>query len=244
MCYMKGKRKEINRGFSSVSQKNNYNAIFQKDYWEKNRKRRMPQHPMIKAFVGPKIDYIKKYVRFLEDTKILDVGSGNGFFGYYFSKFCDVTGLDYSKYMLRMNPLEKLIQANAENLPFKDDAFDVVFSSALLHHVENPKEILEEYKRVSKKFVVIIEPNRNNPFMFIFSMMVREEWKALRFSLRYLENLSKGVHLKIISSCSMGAIVPNKTPMKLLPLFLRFDPLFLNIPFSFSNVLIAEKWSR
>ena len=218
------------------------NKLFQKDYWERNRKRRMPGHPVIAAFVGPKIDYIKKYAKFSEDTKVLDVGCGNGFLGYYFSKFCNVTELDYSKYMLLMNPLEKLIQANAENLPFNDNTFDVVFSSALLHHVQSPEKFLREYKRVSKKFVVIIEPNRNNPLMFIFSMMVKEEWKALRFSLRYLENLLKDVDLKIISSCSMGAIVPNKTPMKLLPLFLRLDSLSLNIPFAFSNVLIAEKW--
>ena len=217
----------------------NDNALFQKDYWERNRKRRMPQHPVIEAFVRPKIKYIKKYVKYSEDTRVLYVGCGNGFFGYYFSKFCDVTELDYSKYLLRANPLEKLIQADAENLPFKDDTFDVVFSSALLHHVENPKEILEEYKRVSKEFVVIIEPNRNNPFMFIFSMCVKEERKALRFSLRYLENLLKDVPLRIVSSCSMGTIVPNKTPTKLLPLFLRLDSL--NMPFSFSNVLIAEK---
>lgn len=238
---MKDKWKERDKGFSSTPQKNNENAIFQKGYWEKNRKRRTPQHPVIEAFVCPKIEYIKKYVRFSEDTKVLDVGCGNAFFGYYFSKFCDVTELDYSKYMCLMNPLEKLIQADAENLPFKGDTFDVVFSSALLHHVQSPEEILREYKRVSKKFVVIIEPNRNNPFMFIFSMMVKEEWKALRFSLRYLENLLKDVNLKVISSCSMGAIVPNKTPMKLLPLFLRLDSLSLNIPFAFGNVLIAEK---
>ena len=222
----------------------NDNKLFQKGYWEKNRKRRTPQHPVIEAFVRPKIEQIKKYVEFSEDTKVLDVGCGNGFFGYFFSKFCDVTGLDYSKYMLLMNPLEKLIRADAENLPFDDNVFDVVFSSALLHHVQSPEEILREYKRVSKKFVVIIEPNRNNPFMFIFSMMVKEERKALRFSLRYLENLLKDVDLKIISSCSMGAIVPNKTPMELLPLFLKFDSLSVYIPFAFSNVLIAEKWDR
>lgn len=67
------------------------NKPFQKDYWEKNRKRRMPQHPVIEACVCQKIAYIKKYVKFSEDTRVLDVGSGNGFFGYYFSKFCDVT---------------------------------------------------------------------------------------------------------------------------------------------------------
>ncbi|RLJ02516.1 MAG: hypothetical protein DRP08_04515 [Candidatus Aenigmatarchaeota archaeon] len=67
------------------------NKPFQKDYWEKNRKRRMPQHPVIEACVCPKIAYIKKYVKFSEDSRVLDDGSGNGFFGYYFSKFCDVT---------------------------------------------------------------------------------------------------------------------------------------------------------
>jgi len=216
-----------------------HNKLFQKGYWERNRKRRMPWHPVVKASVGPKIEHIRKYIKFSEDTKVLDVGCGNGFFGCYFSTFCDVTGLDYSKHMLLMNPLEKLIQADAENLPFKDHIFDMVFSSALLHHVENPKKILEEYKRVSRQFVVIIEPNRNNPFMFMFSMMVKEEWKALRFSLGYLEKLLGEAGLKIISSCSMGAIAPNKTALKLLPLFLKLDSS--DIPFALSNVPIIEK---
>ena len=72
---------------------------------------------------------------------------------------------------------------------------------------------------------MIIEPNRNNPLMFIFSMLVREDRKALRFSEGYLE--------KIISSCSMGAIVPNKTPMKLLSLFfkIRLSPLIFRSHF-------------
>ena len=238
---MKGKRKELDRRFSNVTQKGKDNTLFQKDYWEENRKRRMPWHPVIEAVVRPKIEHIKKYVKFSEDTKVLDVGSGNGFFGYYFSKFCDVTALDYSKHMLLMNPLDKVIQADAENLPFDDNVFDVVFISELLHHVQNPEEILRECKRVSKKFVVLIEPNRNNPFNFIFCLMVKEERKALRFSLRYLENLLNNVPLKIVSSCSLGAIVPNKTPTKLLPLFLRLDSLSFNFPFAFENVLIGEK---
>jgi len=40
----------------------------------------MPQHPVIEACVCPKIAYIKKYVKFSEDSRVLDDGSGNGFF--------------------------------------------------------------------------------------------------------------------------------------------------------------------
>jgi len=44
----------------------------------------------------------------------------------------------------------KFVLGNAEDLPFDDDSFDRVFSTCLLHHVDDVLSVLLEAKRVAK----------------------------------------------------------------------------------------------
>ena len=191
-------------------------------YWESERKRRSPEHPAIESFARPKINYIRDYVD-LSGMSILDVGCGNGFFTYYFSKLAYTVGIDYSRHMLSINPCDLLIQGSALALPLKTDSFDLVFCSNLLHHVKDPETVIREMKRISKKYVVLSEPNRNNPLMALFSVLVREERGQLKFSLQYLKKLAISSGLNIVDACSLGSIVPNKTPLSLLDLFKKMD---------------------
>lgn len=209
---------------------------YQKGYWEK--KRRSPEHPVIGAFASPKINYIRDYVDLSKNTKLLDVGCGNGFFTYYFSKMVKSVGLDYSRYMLSINPCNLLVQGSAVSLPFRKNTFDIVFCSSLLHHVEHPTIVLREMKRVSKNFVVLCEPNRDNPFVLLFSAIVREERSALTFSLRYMKRLVERCGLRTVASCAMGSIAPNKTPLFLLKWFRRID---CKTPFGLDNLVISHK---
>jgi ubiquinone/menaquinone biosynthesis C-methylase UbiE len=213
---------------------------FQKDYWEREElgERRPPTHVVIKEYVMPKINEIKKIVPIGKSTKLLDVGCGNGFFSYYFEKICDTTGIDYSEKMILLNPIKKKYLMDATNLKFEENSFDIAFCHAFLHHVDSANKVVKEMKRVSKKYVVILEPNRNNPLMFLFSLIVKEERKALKFSLAYLERLVKSNGLKLISSFSYGLIVPNKTPKILLFLFKLFNLKFF---FGMTNFLVCEK---
>ena len=213
---------------------------FQKDYWEREKlnERRNPSHIIIKEYVEPKINEIKKSITIDKNTKLLDVGCGNGFFSYYFEKMCDTTGVDYSKKMILSNPIKKKYLMNATDLKFEDNSFNIVFCNAFLHHLDNMDAVIKEMKRVSKKYVVILEPNRNNPLMFLFSLIMKEERKALKFSLSYLEKLVKLNGLKLVSSFSYGLIVPNKTPKILLPLFRLFNFRFF---FGITNFVICEK---
>jgi SAM-dependent methyltransferase len=214
--------------------------MFQKDYWERDSLdgRRPPQHPVIAAYVVPKIKAIMEYVPLSGKTTLLDVGCGNGFFTYYFERFCDAAGLDYSQKMLDMNPVKKKHLMDVNDMKFPDGSFDVVFCHAMLHHVEDMDRVVREMGRVSRRYVVILEPNRNNPFMFLFSLLVREERKALRFSPGYLRGLASRNGLRVVASFSYGMIVPNKTPESMLPFFRLFD---FKQPFGMTNFVIAEK---
>jgi SAM-dependent methyltransferase len=117
-------------------------------------------------------------------------------------------------------------------------AFDVVFCHALLHHVEDPGRVLSEMRRVSRKYVVVMEPNRGNPLMWLFSALVREERAALKFSLSYLEDLLEKNQLKVVEAFSHGCMVPNKTPTLLLPLLKTLD---FRQPWGMTNILIATR---
>ena len=212
----------------------------QKDYWKREElaKRRAPEHPVIAAYILPKINVLTRYVDIRQQTRLLDVGCGNGFFTFYFDKICDVYGVDYSEKMLQMNPVKKTFPMDASDLKFEDNSFDIVFCHALLHHVEDIDRVIQEMRRVSKRYVIILEPNRNNPLMFLFSLVVKEERKALKFSLSYLRNTVSKNDLRIVTCFSYGMIVPNKTRTFLLPLMKLFN---FKQPLGMTNFIIAEK---
>ncbi|MFQ5560661.1 MAG: class I SAM-dependent methyltransferase, partial [Nitrospinota bacterium] len=140
----------------------------QKRYWESTRERRAPEHPVIKAFAEPKIEFVKKSI----STKgqpggprlsMLDVGCGNGFLTFYLEKQYDIVALDFSLFMLKNHSYKKNICGSAMDLPFEDGSFDATFCSNLMHHLDKPERAVSEMKRVSRRYVILSEPNRNNP---------------------------------------------------------------------------------
>ena len=214
--------------------------MFQKDYWERKalESRRSPGHPVVRHYALSKIDQVRKFVQLDKKTRLLDVGCGNGFFSVPFSEQCDTVGVDFSEKMLAHNPIPQKLLMDASRLAFQDLAFDVVFCHALLHHVENPVAVLKEMKRVSRRYVVILEPNRANPLMYLFSALVPEERKALDFSLGYLKGKMEESGLKMVAAFSHGMTVPNKTPGFLLPLVKILD---FPQPWGMTNILIGER---
>jgi SAM-dependent methyltransferase len=140
--------------------------------------------------------------------------------------------------MLGLNPVKNTFLMEAENIDFNDNSFDIVFCHALLHHIENIDRVLTEMRRVSRKYIIVLEPNRNNPLMFLFSALVKEERKALKFSIKYLRKILSANELEIIESFAFGTTVPNKTPIVMLPILHSLD---IRYPFGMTNILITEK---
>tara|TARA_B100000315_G_scaffold8245_1_gene8155 strand:- start:8869 stop:9546 length:678 start_codon:yes stop_codon:yes gene_type:complete len=213
----------------------------QKVFWNNKRERRKPDHPVIQAFVEPKIRCIEETIKKRSLSKrlsLLDIGCGNGFFTYYFERIYDTTALDFSIYMLKNNHCHKRIYGSATTLPFSDGSFDITFCSNLLHHLDNHEDAVLEMKRVSRKYLVLSEPNRNNPLMFLFGLLKKEERGTIRFSLEYMKKLMNTAGLNLILITSIGAILPNKTPKFALPVLKKFDSQF---PCAFYNIAISEK---
>lgn len=91
--------------------------------------------------------------------KLLEVGVGAGTDHLQWARAgCDCYGVDLTdaavettRAHLALYGLEsKLQRVDAEELPFPDDTFDVVYSWGVIHHSENPERIIAEIRRVLK----------------------------------------------------------------------------------------------
>jgi len=91
--------------------------------------------------------------------KTIEVGSGSGRLSCFLASHgYETTCLDYSTEALRVakenyklaNLKGKFVLGDAFYLPFPDYTFDIIFSTGLLEHFENPQPIVSEMVRVLK----------------------------------------------------------------------------------------------
>ena len=193
----------------------------QKRYWERDKEKRHPNHPVVVATYSPLISFISSLGKDTECFNVLDIGCGNGFFSLLLEKnFNKVVCLDYSYEMLKENPCQNKFLGSSTNLPFSDKNFDVVVASQLLHHLieRDRKKTLNEMIRVAKVAVISFEPNRNNLAMLLFNLLKREERMALKFSKSYMYKLFENLPLESFSIDVGGWIVPNRAPIWWIPI--------------------------
>jgi SAM-dependent methyltransferase len=221
---------------SRKNQPSNDSPSLQSEYFNKVQYRGAFD-PVVSAYADPKIEFIKRYAPI--EGQILDVGCGNGIFTARFAAAgASVIGIDSSPHLLDQNPHRRLICGDATALPFDDGTFDTVFEANVLHHVPAYQRVIEEMKRVSRKYVVLLEPNRYNPLMLAFSLLVRAERGGLKSCTKSLEKDLRGCGLRIVRSLTTGMISQNNTPITLIPLLRRFDH---QIWWGEYVVIVAEK---
>lgn len=146
---------------------------------------------------------------------ILDVGSSSGWFLANLSKNfpeAKCVGVDaYRKAIIYGNKKYKSIKfvhADAHNLPFFNESFDLVLCTEVLEHVLDPKGVLEEIRRVLKKQgIAVVEMDTGNIlFSIVWYLWINFKGKVWKDAHLHKFNSSKLE--KMIKKC--GFIIDNK----------------------------------
>ena len=123
---------------------------FSEDYWSKrarlyNKTNWVKNEVLIDAF----INMIAKE----SFSKILEVGIGTGAVAkIMIERKGPLIGVDISKEMINQINNEEIttIVANAHDLPFENNSFDLIYMRNVIHYLENPKKVFNEIYRCLK----------------------------------------------------------------------------------------------
>lgn len=153
--HFKGKKTE---------QMNVWSGIFGKEYTDRNM---LSVEQMDEKFLlDHRISRFDLYKLFLDDlersAKILEIGSnvGNQLICLQKLGFTNLYGIELQSYAIKLFKLRtkniQIMQGSAFDVPFKDNKFDLVFTSGLLIHI-SPKDIelvLNEVYRCTNHYIL------------------------------------------------------------------------------------------
>jgi ubiquinone/menaquinone biosynthesis C-methylase UbiE len=103
-------------------------------------------------------------------TKVLDVGCGTGHVLDVLNEEMGCVGFG-ADVVLPTVEIARFTRFDGSHLPFRDDAFDVAFLVFVLHHADDPGELLREASRVASQAVVVVEDTPQNA--------IEERWGRL-----------------------------------------------------------------
>lgn len=130
-------------------------------------------------------DFVKFANKYLKNgDRILDLGCGPASLWPELKKIRKIKleGVDISPAMIeearKKYPRAKFGVASSEKLPFKNEVFDTVICSSILHHLPRPEPSFEEIKRVLKPggFVIGREPQDESFLLQINSIVNKFLW--------------------------------------------------------------------
>ena len=156
----------------------------------------------------------------LENKTILEIGCGRGGGSYFISEYKNpkkFIGIDISKGNIKLcnenlsNSKRSYLQADAENIPFTENSFDVVLNIESSHCYPNSERFLSEANRVLVNdgyfvFCDLGEPKRFKEIEILFF--------SLNFSIYYKEDITE----KIVKSLDLD----NERKMKYVSKYFGF----------------------
>jgi len=149
------------------------------------------------------IQAIHKYHQPKIDT-ILDIGTAEGAMLSSIKKEfpqAKCIGLEYSQELIDINQDKniKIIQGDAQNLPFENNSFDIAIATAVIEHLPEPSKIISEAYRILKKNGLFILTTPDPFFDQIAEILSREETgHQITFNLRNLKENFKKVNFHIL----------------------------------------------
>lgn len=181
----------------------------------------------IKKNIFQKFWHFRRFTEVLKKIRevngpVLDVGCHSGTFT---KKIIDklknkqIYGIDISHQAIALAqkriPYGHFEVADAVALPFKDNFFEAVFCLEVLEHVDDPKKVLSEIKRVLKKdgYVIFLVPSDNKLFKIVWFLwtLYYPVWRHAHvqsFSGSILEDFisSTGFKIEEVKNFNLGML--------------------------------------
>lgn len=140
------------------------------------------------------LPWVLEKIRAINGHSVLDVGCGAGFLSNELGKKgLSVTGVDLSSSSLKVAAAHdisgsvKYQVADAYQLPFANESFDVVTAMDFLEHVEDPKRVIQEASRVLKPGGIFLFHTFNRNFLSWLVIIKFVEW--------LVKNTPKNMHV-------------------------------------------------
>lgn len=135
---------------------------------------------------------LEEILRTITNSTVCEVGCGRGLLAMRLAETNRVTACDIvlpDRLKKYKGPI-KFIEANIQDLPFKDRSFDYVVTTHTLEHVQDLPTAIKELKRVAKKGLIIVVP-KQRPYKYTFSL--HTQFFPYRWSLENAFGAGKNV---------------------------------------------------
>lgn len=148
-------------------------------------------------------EYYEVLAMLLKGKKAVDIGCGEGYIEYFNP---DITAVDFSAEALKRakkNGAKYVVKAPAEDLPFRDNSFDIAVSAGTLEHLVDRQRGVEEMARIAKVQILTVHAKLPWLYQLMYRIMaIVRGWKEQPFerplSLRELNGMLAKAGLKVI----------------------------------------------
>lgn len=137
------------------------NDIIVGNYFNKHQS----NHFLYRKLVNKYRFTLQSMIHELQISNCMEIGSGEGYIVDYILKAnpeIKVVGSDIDYSMVQQAKKTKSVAdwcvLKGENLPFKDDSYEMVVACEVLEHIVDPGKVIQELHRVSSRYIVISVP--------------------------------------------------------------------------------------
>jgi len=176
------------------------------EYHEVREKKTAPKYRLSRR-THEVLKAIMAYHSLTHSLTLLDIGTADGLMLDKLFHELNIempVGLDFSAELLKTNPhhTSHYVQADAMDIPFKDNAFDVIVATAVIEHVPEPEKMVTECHRVLKQDGICIFTTPDPFFEHVATKIghLKEEQHQKTFKLAELRSFFESQGFKILKA--------------------------------------------
>jgi len=199
---IKAMAKKMNKKRWKIAQK------YEKDYWNYVKSKIAERDKKeIKKYWNWYLKFIKDYIDIKQETKILEIGcGGDGIINYIDKgeKYALDPLMDYFRSNFELPKEIRWLKGVGEDIPFKNDYFDIIIIANTLDHTNNPERVLNEIKRVLKKQgFLLLTADCHQPFLKNYRRLkelfnIGDKLHPYSFSVKDVMNLIKKAGIDVL----------------------------------------------